>query len=91
MKLWTAQPGSRHDGLCIAYLLDFIYPELVSVSKHFAEALGCVNLFPKLVDGVYSVNVECTHDFGFLDDVARLWLHLQNFDGEPRELELLLS
>ena len=71
VKLWTAQPDSRHDGLCIAYLLDFIYPELASVSKHFAEALGCVNLFTRLVDGVHSVNVDCTHDFGFLD-ITRL-------------------
>ena len=91
MKLWTAQPGSRHDGLCIEYLLDFIYPELVSVLKYFAEALGCVILFTKFVDGVHFVNVQCTHDFEFLEDVTRLWLHLQNFDGEPRELELLLN
>ena len=91
VKLWTAQPDSRHDDLCIAHLLDFIYLELVSVSKHFAEALGCVILFTKFVDGVHFVNIDCTHDSGFLDDVTRLWLHLQNFDGEPQELELLLN
>ena len=91
MKLWTAQPDSRHDDLCIAYLLDIIYPKLASDSKHFAEALGCVNLSTRLVDGVHSVNVECTHDSGSLNDVTRVWLHIQNFDGEPRELELLLN
>ena len=57
VKLRTAQPGSRHIGLCIAYRLDFIYLELASVSKYFAEALGCVNLFTKFVDGVHSVHV----------------------------------
>ena len=71
MKLWTAQPDSRHDDLCIAYLLDFIYLELASVSKNFAESLGCVNLCTKFVDGVHFVNVDCTHDFGFLD-ITRL-------------------
>ena len=72
MKLWTAQSDSRHDGLCIAYLLDFIYLELVSVLKYFSDALSCVNFFTKFVDGVCSVNVDCTHDSGFLDDVTRL-------------------
>ena len=71
VKLCTAQPGSRHNGFCIAYLLEFIYPKLVPVSKHFAEALGCVNLFTKFVEGAHIVNVACTHDFGFLD-VTRL-------------------
>ena len=79
VKLRTAQFGSRHTGRCIAYLLDFIYLELASVSKYFAEALGCINLFTKFVDGVHSVNVACTHDFEFLDDVTRLWLRLQKF------------
>ena len=69
VKLRTAQRGSRHLGLCIAYRLDFIYLEFASVSKYFAEALGCVNLFTKFVDGVHSVNVACTHDFKLLDDV----------------------
>ena len=72
MKLWTAQPGSRHDGLCIAYLLDIIYLELVSVLKCFAESLGCVILCTKFVDGVHFVNIECTHDSGSLNDVTRL-------------------
>ena len=72
VKLWTAQSDSRHNGLCIAYLLDFIYLELVSVLKYFSEALSCVNFFTKFVDGVCSVNVDCTHDSGFLDDVTRL-------------------
>ena len=79
VKLRTAQFGSRHTGRCIAYLLDFIYLELASVSKYFAEALGRVNLFTKFFDGVHSVNVACTHDFEFLDDVTRLWLCLQKF------------
>ena len=83
VKLWTAEPGSRHNDFCIAYLLDFIFRKLASVSKYFAEALCCVNFFTKFVDGVHSVIVQCTHDSGFLDDVTRLWLHLQNFDGEP--------
>ena len=91
VKLRTAQPGSRHIGLCIAYLLDFIYLELASVSKYFAEALGYVNLFTKFDDGVHSVNVACTHDFEFLDDETRQWLRLQKIDGEPRELEVLLN
>ena len=77
VKLRTAQPGSRHIGLCIAWLLEFIYLELASVSKYFAEAPGCVALFTKFVDGVHSVNVACTHDFEFLDDVNRLWLRRQ--------------
>ena len=79
VKLRTAQFGSRHTGRCIAYLLDFIYLELASVSKDFAEALGCINLFTKFVEGVHTVNVACTHDFEFLDDVTRLWLRLQKF------------
>ena len=79
VKLRTAQPGSRHTGLCIAYLLDFIYQELASVSEYFADALGCVNLFSKFVDGAHSVHVACTHDFEILDDVTRLWLRLQTF------------
>ena len=91
LKLRTAQPGSRHIGLCIAYLLDFIYLQLASVSKYFAEAIGCVNLFTKFVDGVHSVNVACAHDFEFLDDKTRLWLRLQKIDGEPREFEVLLN
>ena len=91
VKLRTAQPGSRHIGPCIAYRLDFIYLEFALVSKYFAEALGCVNLFTKFVDGVHSVNVACTHDFEFLDDETRLWLRLQKIDGEPRELEVLFE
>ena len=91
VKLRTAQRGSRHLGLCIAYRLDFIYLEFASVSKYFAEALGCVNLFTKFADGVHSVNVACTHDLEFLDDETRLWLRPQKIDGEPRELEVLLN
>ena len=79
VKPRTAQSGSRHVGLCVAYLLDFIHVELASVSKYFAEALGCVNLFTKFVDGVHSVNVAGTHDYEFLNDVTRLWLRLQTF------------
>ena len=64
VKLWTVEPGSRHNDFCIAYLLDFIFRKLVSVLKCFAEALGCVILCTKLVDGVHFVNVQCTHDSG---------------------------
>ena len=61
VKLRTAKFGSRHTGRCIAYLLEFIYLELASVSEYFAEALGCVNLFTKFVDGVHSVHVACMY------------------------------
>ena len=79
VKLRTAQFGSCHTGRCIAYLLEFIYLELASVSEYFGEALGCVNLFTKFVVGVHSVNVACTHDFEFLDYVTSLWLRLDKF------------
>ena len=61
-----------HNGLCIAYLLDIIYLELVSVLKYFAEVLSSVNLLTKFVDGVCSVNMECTHDSGFVADLTHL-------------------
>ena len=49
VKLRTAQHGSRHIGLRVAYLLGFTYLELASVSKYFYEALDRVNLCTKFV------------------------------------------